>query len=87
MTDLAKKANGSKIKVVIVPLGIERDIVLERLQTIEEKPQNCQVAPAMKEVQAEMSQAVYEDRKYLWETESFSDIKDYFTSLVDEYTG
>lgn len=88
VTKLAKKANAFKIQVVIVPLGIERDIVLERLQTIEEKPQNCHVAPAMKEVQAEMSLAVYEDRKYLWEYEEFSsDTEDYFTSLVDEYTG
>ncbi|OAD19463.1 hypothetical protein THIOM_004897 [Candidatus Thiomargarita nelsonii] len=68
-------------------MGIERDVVLERLQTIEEKYQNCHVAPAMKEVQAEMSLAVYEDRKYLWEYDDFSDIKDYFASLVDEYIG
>lgn len=88
VNELAKKANGSKIKVVIVPLGIERDIALERLQTITDKPQNCHVAPAMKEVQAEMSLAVYEERKYLWEYgDDFSYIKDYFTSLVDEYMG
>jgi len=86
VTALAQKASYSP-KVVIVPLGIERDVVLERLQNIEEKYQNCHVAPAMKEVQAGMSLAVYEDRKYLWEYDEFSDIKDYFASLVDEYMG
>jgi len=69
-------------QVIIVPLGIKRDIVLEQIDTIEETPQNCQVAQEMRRVTAAMDKAIYKRGKYLWEYSEYTDIEEYFKTLV-----
>ncbi len=84
VTSLEKKA-GYSPKVIIVPLGIKPEIISERFEAIENKPQNCCIAQAMRNVQMPMSEAIYDKKKYLWEYSQYPDIKDYFHSLLDEH--
>ncbi|MCK5718878.1 MAG: AAA family ATPase [Thiomargarita sp.] len=72
-------------QVVIVPLGIKREDVLNRINTIGEMPKNYQVAQEMRRVGVPMDKAIYGKRRYLWEYAGYTDIKQYFTSLVKRY--
>jgi len=73
-------------QVIIVPLGVKQDAVLDEFEKIADKPKNCYVAPAMRNIPMFMSKAVYEKRQYVWDSnKTCEDIKDYFSSLLDEY--
>ncbi len=84
LTSLEIKA-GYSPKVIIVPLGIKQEIVSEKFEAIGTKPQNCCIAQAMKNVQMPMSEAIYKNKKYLWESSQYSDARDYFRSLLTEH--
>lgn len=78
--------SGYSPQVIIVPLGVKQDAVLEEFDKISDKPQNCKVAPAMRNIPMYMSRAVYEKRQYVWDShKTCEDIKNYFYSLLDEY--
>jgi len=71
-------------QIIIVPLGIKREDVLDKINTIAEMP-HYKVAQEMRRVTAAMDKAIYDRRKYLWEYSEYTDIKQYFKSLVEKY--
>ncbi|UKO97831.1 nucleotide-binding protein [Nostoc sp. UHCC 0870] len=71
-------------QVIIVPLGVPRNLVTQVVDkiNIENKPQNCKVAEEMPDLQEEMQLAIYEDKKYIWEYENYRNLQKYFYNLV-----
>lgn len=72
-------------KVVIIPLGISKDDVLKVVDSIEpsSKPKDYQIADEMPDVQEKMQQAIYDDRKYIWDYEGYEYIYDYFCNILE----
>lgn len=67
---------------VIVPLGINQNLVISSLNEADEKPNNCQVATAMDNYQLEVSYSFLE-KKYLWEMPDCQDTYHYFSNLIN----
>lgn len=68
--------------VMIVPLGVQREVILEGLNNITDKPRRCHVANAIRNLEEEMSLAVYEDKKYIWKYPDCEDLYQEFCSLL-----
>ncbi|EAW35625.1 AAA family ATPase [Lyngbya sp. PCC 8106] len=68
--------------VKIVPLGVERERLLQVVEKAENKPRKCSVAEEMSNLQDEMQKAIYEDRKYIWNYNGYEYLKDYFNKLL-----
>lgn len=68
---------------LVVPLGIEQDRVISKLEAANPKPKNCQVAPAMENFQDEIDSAL-EQNKYIWDCPGFASTYEYFYNLCHE---
>lgn len=74
---------GFSPKVIIVPLGIAQDNVLNQLEKVPVKPQFCRVASAIRNLQDQMSHAIFKQRQYIWDyDEQCQDLYDYFCVLL-----
>ncbi|MBD2777408.1 ParA family protein [Iningainema tapete] len=80
---LLESKYGYSFEVIIVPLGVKQDVVLEALKQVQDKPQSCRVALAIRDLQDEMSLAVYEDRKYIWDYTGCEDLYQDFCSILE----
>jgi chromosome partitioning protein len=69
-------------EVFVVPLGISADEVQEQVNSIENKPRQCSVASEMDNLQDIMQEAVYSDRKYIWEYPEYQQLENYFEDLI-----
>lgn len=69
--------------VRIVPLGVERERVLQVVEKCEKKPFNCTVADEMPNLQEEMQNALYQDKDYIWNYDGYKEYEDYFSELLD----
>ncbi len=74
---------GYSPKVIIVPLGVTQELILERLEKINNKPQSCSVALPIRDLEDEMSLAVYEDRNYIWNYTDCQDLYQAFSLLLE----
>lgn len=75
---------GFSPKVIIVPLGVASESILEVIDKIDanNKPSSCRVANAMPDLQDKMQLAIYKDRKYIWSYEGYEYLLGYFNSLI-----
>ena len=64
-------------QVKIVPLGVSQEIIKRSLSK-----ENCEIAPAMRDVQDEMVEALGE-KNYIWDYSSCEDLREYFISLLE----
>ena len=64
-------------QVKIVPLGVSQEIIGRSLAE-----ENCEIAPAMRDVQDEMVEALGE-KNYIWNYSSCEDLRQYFISLLE----
>jgi len=71
------------IKVMIVPLGIEENLIREKIKSFPYKPNDLSVTNAMRDLDYIIEDAVYEDRQYIWEYNGYEDTQDYFEQLLD----
>lgn len=69
-------------EVIVVPLGINADEVQEQVNSIEDKPSQCNVASEMINVQDPMQKAVYLTKKYIWEELEYQKLENYFEDLL-----
>jgi hypothetical protein len=67
----------------VVPLGIEQDRVISKLEEADPKPKNCQVAQQMENYQDEIDSAL-EQNKYIWDCPGFESTYEYFYNLCHE---
>lgn len=74
---------GFSPKVRIIPLGVKPEVVSESLQKVLVKPKVCDVALGIRDLQEEMSQAIYEDRNYIWDYEGCKDLYQDFCSILE----
>jgi chromosome partitioning protein len=73
---------GTSPRTTIVPLGIERDEVVKVVESVERKPRGYAIAPAMPNLEDLMQDAIYEDRRYIWQYEGNETLKTYFRRLI-----
>lgn len=75
---------GFSPSVIVVPLGIAQESVLEVVDKIDtrNKPSSCRVANGMPDLQEMMQLAIYQDRKYIWSYEGYEHLLEYFNSLL-----
>ena len=69
-------------QVIVVPLGVDYDEVLQLVRGLNEKPKSCQVYEEMANIQDDMQQAIYKDRKYIWNYPKYEYLRNYFSSLI-----
>ncbi len=82
VSQLAKP--GFSPKVIVVPLGVAQESILEVIDKIDakNKPNTCRVANAMPDLQDKMQLAIYKDRNYIWSYEGYEYLLVYFNSLI-----
>lgn len=84
--DIEKRANlepglNYYPKFIVVPLGIPEADAVSKLNETKEKPKFCQVAPAMENLQDQISDAL-EKNSYIWDYPDCSKTVDYFIQLL-----
>jgi chromosome partitioning protein len=75
---------GFSPKVIVVPLGVMQESILEAIDKInaKNKPNSCRVANAMPDLQDKMQLAIYKDRRYIWSYEGYEYLLEYFKLLI-----
>jgi chromosome partitioning protein len=75
---------GFSPKVIVVPLGVTQESILEAIDKInaKNKPNSCRVANAIPDLQDKMQLAIYKDRRYIWSYEGYEYLLEYFNSLI-----
>jgi chromosome partitioning protein len=70
------------IKVTIVPLGIDKNLIKNKIRNIKYKPDNLSIADSMRDLDSIIEDAVYEDRRYIWKYSGCEDTEEYFNQLI-----
>jgi chromosome partitioning protein len=72
-----------KVQVTIVPLGVSKDIINNKLATISIVPHQCEISQEIRYLQDEMQEALYEDKRYIWTYENCDDLYGNFCSMIN----
>lgn len=73
---------GASSRTIIVPLGVDPNVIGKTINEVKEKPSRWLVAPPMPDVQQQMQVAIYKEKKYIWEYAGYEEMQDYFCSLL-----
>ncbi|MGL6138095.1 MAG: ParA family protein [Planktothrix sp.] len=83
MVSQLERNSGFSPQVIIVPLGVSEDIIKNKLEYISRLPHKCKIAKEIRYLQDEMQKALYEDKRYIWNSESCQDLYEDFCSIIN----
>lgn len=72
-----------QVQVTIVPLGVSKDIINNKLETLSIVPHQCKISQEIRYLQDEMQEALYEDKRYIWTYENCDDLYGTFCSMIN----